>query len=221
MTLASWIPLVQKLIGFLSKRLGSVVALGVVFVLWGDKLSDTKAIILAALVLGFIISQTIEDCVALRSGKPAQNGASDSGEKGSAKLPALLVGLLLIGTMASAELLPLIDKLDLQAGPGLAVVDYKPFRVETVGIATAKIYERWGFQARLGGLLNTDHRALVTGLTYKLVLARTRVDGTTTKPLIPAIGLWVAGELLNTQEAEEDKGRVGFLWGCMGVMIEY
>ena len=218
MDATKYVPLAQKAIGFLSKRLSAVLALGAVFIIYGDKLNAMAMICLTVAVVAFIISQTYEDHLAMKQGKPSLNGG---GEKGSAKLPALLVGLLLIGAMASAEILPLIDKLDLQAGPGLAVVDYKPFRVETVGIATAKIYERWGFQARLGGLLNTDHRALVTGLTYKLVLARTRVDGTTTKPLIPAIGLWVAGELLNTQEAEEDKGRVGFLWGCMGVMIEY
>ena len=102
MDATKYVPLAQKAIGFLSKRLSAVIGLVAVFILYGDKMNALAMICATVAVVAYIVSQTYEDHLAMKQGKPSANGAADAGESGSAKLPALLVGLLLFGVHRQA-----------------------------------------------------------------------------------------------------------------------
>lgn len=137
----------------------------------------------------------------------------------------ILAVLLFSGFLCSqvkAEILPLIDRLDLQLGPGLAVVDTKPFLVEVVLLGTAKVYERWNLEARIGGLLDDERRALVLGLSRSFNDFIVRTDNEEQKTLLPSIGFWVAGDVVSSEiEGEEGKNKIDFLWGINAVLAEF
>lgn len=141
----------------------------------------------------------------------------------------VMVGLALLlvcAAPAQAQLIPLLDRLDIQLGPGLAVVDTSPFLIEVVGLATAKVYERAHFEARVGGLFDDEREALVLGVTrnFNDLITRTVTlnDGREVmKPLLPSVGLWVGFDLVSTEVDGEEKKAIDFLFGLNAVMAEW
>lgn len=133
---------------------------------------------------------------------------------------ALILGaaLLVVPISANAEILPYIDRLDLQVGPGIEIVSFDPFTIEEVLLGTAKVYERWGIEARIGGLLSDSRRALVFNAARNLTDLVLRNDGGENKALLPTIGLWCAGDLVSSDDGRKT---FEFAWGFNAVLAEY
>lgn len=146
-------------------------------------------------------------------------------ENGFCKLAQMFVALLVIAAIAiafapkaNAEILPYIDKLDLQVGPGVEIVDFDPFTIEEVLLGTAKVYERYKFELRVGGLLSDSRRALVFNVARNVTDLILRDDGGIDKSLLPTIGLWAAGDLVSSDDGRKT---FEFAWGFNAVLAEY
>ena len=125
----------------------------------------------------------------------------------------LLSALLLAAPApAQADVLPFIDKLDIQIGTGLEFVDLKPFRVEPVMLGTAQIYQepRTKLELRIGGTVSDVRRALIFSVTRDLTPLLLRNDSGTEKVLLPPVGVWFGGDLASSEEGDKS---VDFLWG--------
>ena len=119
---------------------------------------------------------------------------------------------------AKADVLPFIDKLDLQLGPGVEIVDIKPFTIDEVLLGTAKVYERYKLELRVGGLLSDSRRALVFNVARNLSDLIIRDDNGEDKSLLPTFGVWFAGDFAKNAE---DKIELDFIFGFNAVLAEY
>lgn len=205
--LESLVPLLEKVVGFLSRRLAAIVALVVVFILYPD-MQISMQILAAVCVIAFVISQTYLD------GKKVVRVTA----KAKMILFAFLMSGLLAAPAANAELLPFIDRLDLQAGPGVEIVDLDPLTFDPVLLTTAKVYERYKLELRIGGLLSDTRRALIFNVARSLSDLILRDDSGEEKSLLPTIGIWFAGDVRKDEAG--DYG-VDFIWGVNAVMAEF
>lgn len=133
----------------------------------------------------------------------------------------LLISMLAIAFLtiqAKADVLPFIDKLDLQVGPGVEIVDIKPFTIDEVLLGTAKVYERYKIELRVGGLLSDVRRALIFNVARNLSDLVVRDDGGEDKSLLPTVGIWFAGDVVRNAE---DKMELDFIFGFNAVLAEY
>lgn len=137
--------------------------------------------------------------------------------------PALLLIALLLGgafftPSVEADVLPFVDKLDLQVGPGIEIVDTDPFTIDEVFLTTAKVYERYKIELRIGGLLSDSRRALIFNVARNLSDLIVRNDAGEDKSLLPTVGIWFAGDIVKNAE---DKYEVDFIFGLNAVLAEY
>lgn len=226
-----WLELVLK---FASRRLIAVGFAGYEVCL-DPNLDLWQRGLLTLLGLGFLWSQTYLDKKRLELGLPPEGAKpllpadaeipKPAGEGGRARIGTLLVVLFVVAAVAiifvpkaDAEILPYIDKLDLQIGPGIEIADLKPLTVDEVLLATAKVYERWRIEARIGGLVSDSRRALIFNVARNLSDLIVRDDNGEEKSLLPTVGLWFAGDVLKN---EEGKLEIEFIWGFNAVLAEY
>lgn len=199
----------------LMHMLGDVTAEAAIAALWK----------LVGLFMGGNAAEHIGKGIGRLPGKGDGTAAVAGGEGGR----SMVVALVIIGTVvvlamafwpapAKADVLPFIDKLDLQVGPGIEIVDVKPFTIDEVLLGTAKVYERWRLEARVGGLLSDSRRALIFNLARNLSDLITRDDQGEDKQLLPTIGIWFAGDI--TRNAE-NKTELDFIFGFNAVLAEY
>lgn len=130
----------------------------------------------------------------------------------------LVLALTFLSVQAKADVLPFIDKLDLQVGPGIEIVDVKPITIDEVLLTTAKVYERYKIELRVGGLLSDSRRALIFNVARNLSDLIVREDDGESKSLLPTVGIWFAGDFLRN---EEDKIELDFIFGFNAVLAEY
>ncbi len=198
---------------FLSRR---ILALAVVLYAALQGVDLPRLICLAAVAAVYIV------CVTFGPNKE-NGGVKKLATAGMLLFALLLASATIAAPSADAEILPFIDKLDIQIGPGLAVSSLKPFVVETVLLGTAKIYQRWGFEARIGGLVDDDREALVLGISRELKDLITREDDDEDKVLLPSLGLWMGADLVSSlnEETGETEHKISFLWGVNAVLAEF
>jgi hypothetical protein len=163
--------------------------------------------------------------IARLPGKGDGTAAVPNGEGGRSTILALVVvGMIVVLAMAfwpaqaKADVLPFIDKLDLQIGPGIEIVDVKPLTIDEVLLGTAKVYERWKLEVRVGGLLSDSRRALIFNVARNLSDLIVRDDGGEDKSLLPTVGIWFAGDIVRDVE---DKTVLDFIFGFNAVLAEY
>lgn len=192
---------------FLSRR---ILALGV------PALLAYYAVALPQVICVSVVSCVYIYCVTFGPNK--ENG----GTKKTMTAVLLLIALLLSGvelcSVARADVLPFIDKLDLQIGPGIEIVDVDPVTIDECLLATGKIYERYKLELRVGGLVSDSRRALIFNVARNLSDLILRDDGGEEKTLLPTVGIWFAGDFIRNHE---DKIELDFIFGLNAVMAEY
>lgn len=204
----------KTLVGFLSRRLAAVIALGIVFVRYPE-LSPLAMILLTVAVVAFIASQTVLDWKGKKLEKLATTAKAAAPAKPAAPVAKAAVATMLLLSLAapaSAGITSMLDKLDIQLGPGLEVVDIKKFAFEPVAISTLKLYEepRTKLELRVGGIFSEERRAAIFNVTCDITNLILREDNGETKVLAPPVGFWCGGDIISNEEGDKS---VDFIWG--------
>lgn len=175
----------------------------------------------------YIIVQGWLDKKKLEKTGKVDDAVPPSGNGSSKVVPAILLAILIGASAlapipANAEIIPYIDKLDLQIGPGIEIVDTDPFTIDEVLLGTAKLYERYKIELRIGGLLSDSRRALIFNATRSLSDLILRDDDGEEKALLPTIGIWLGGDIIREENEKGDEEiEIDFLWGFNAVMAEF